>query len=140
MVEGWQMYLCLAKVNSITLRNFWSPCLALGQKMDTEASRCPLSWQHMQERSVCHSLLPDTWSRKAQELSVRENNTSVISVERTIIFELFGAGLGAGVCLTRLDVHPICLYHPIYTICRPLVKLQLIGHCPLTGAYDSDEK
>lgn len=35
--------------------------VALGQKIPMLASRSPISWQHMQERSTCQNLEPDTW-------------------------------------------------------------------------------
>lgn len=37
----------------------WSP-VAFGQNKLTTASLSPLSWQHMQDRSVCHNLDPET--------------------------------------------------------------------------------
>lgn len=44
----------------VTLMNFRSPGFAFGQNSETEASLSPDSWQHMQERSICQILLPDT--------------------------------------------------------------------------------
>lgn len=44
----------------VTFRNFLSPGLAFGQNNDTDASLSPLSWQHMQDLSICQILLPET--------------------------------------------------------------------------------
>jgi hypothetical protein len=43
-----------------TRRNLGSPGAAFGHSRDTVASRSPDSWQHMHERSVCHSFDPET--------------------------------------------------------------------------------
>jgi len=43
-----------------TFLNLRSPGFTLGQNSETAASRSPDSWQHMQERSICQILLPET--------------------------------------------------------------------------------
>lgn len=46
--------------NKLTFLNLRSPALAFGQNRETFASRSPLSWQHMHERSICQILEPET--------------------------------------------------------------------------------
>lgn len=51
-----------------TFMNFRSPGFALGQNRDTEASRSPDSWQHIQDLSICQILLPDTYNKRLDYL------------------------------------------------------------------------
>ena len=52
---------CLQSYFAITFRYLGWSAEAFGQKSWTVASRSPLSWQHIHERSVCHSFDPETW-------------------------------------------------------------------------------
>ena len=54
-----------------TFRSLGDPGGALGQERVTVASRSPDSWQHMQERSICHILDPDTYQHKVYYLEYK---------------------------------------------------------------------
>jgi len=59
-VQGRHMQSTGARV--VTFRSWGSPGLAWGHLRLTVASLSPDSWQHMQERSRCQTLLPETWT------------------------------------------------------------------------------
>lgn len=57
----------------ITFLNFRSPFFALGQNKETDASRSPLSWQHMHDLSICQILLPETLKYVSVQLGDSKN-------------------------------------------------------------------
>ena len=64
------------KKSMATFLNLFSSLLAFVQNKTTVASRSPDSWQQLQERSICHILLPDTFNTLLPKLLTSNSNNN----------------------------------------------------------------
>lgn len=74
-VNSFLMFLFSLTYLYFTRRSLGSPGAAFGHSRETVASRSPDSWQHMHERSVCHSFDPETYKTERE----RTNNMALSS-------------------------------------------------------------